>query len=84
MAKMRKNSYTLSLTASQTLAYILRSVSEGNNENQIADRFDGDTELVKTWVDALKRIHFLVKNYFDELIITPDGADHLQKYNSYR
>jgi hypothetical protein len=84
MAEMRKNSYTLNLTASQTLAYILRCISEGKNENQIVDRFNGDTELVETWVDALKRIHFLVKNYFDELIVTPDGADHLQKFNSYR
>ena len=81
---MHKNSYTLSLTASQTLAYILRCISEGKNENQIAERFDGDIEVVKAWVDALKRIHFLVKNYFDELIITPDGADHLQKFNSNR
>ena len=81
---MRKNSYTQSLTASQTLAYILRSLSEGKNENQIADRFDGDTELVKTWVDALRRIHFLVENYFDELIVTPDGADHLRMFNSHR
>ena len=81
---MRKNSYAHSLTASQALAYILRSVSEGKNENQIADRFDGDTELVETWIDALRRIHFLVKNYFDELIITPDGCDHLQKFNSHR
>jgi hypothetical protein len=84
MSKMRRNSYTLSLTASQTLAYILRSVSEGKNENQIADRFNGDAELVRIWVDALKRIHYLVKNYFDELIITPDGVDHLQKFNSHR
>ena len=79
---MRRNSYTRNLTASQALAYIFRSVSEGKNEDQISGRFDGDTELVKTWIDALKRIYLLVKNYFDELVITSDGASYLQKFNS--
>jgi hypothetical protein len=40
---MRKNSYIRGLTESQTLAYILRSISEGKNEDEIAERFDGDT-----------------------------------------
>ena len=81
---MQRSSYTQSLTESQALAYILRLVSEGKNEDQIADRFDGDSELVKTWIDALKQIHFVIKNYFDELIITSDGVNHLQKFNSHR
>jgi hypothetical protein len=81
---MRRNSYTHSLTESQALAYILRSVSEGRNEEQIAERFDGDTELVKTWMDALKQIHFLVTNYFGELIITSEGESYLHKFNSHR
>ena len=81
---MCRNSYTHSLTESQALAYILRSVSEGRNEEQIVERFDGDTELVKTWMDALKQIHFLVTNYFSELIITSEGESYLHKFNSHR
>ena len=55
---MRKNSYIHGLTESQTLAYVLRSIFEGKSEDQIAERFDGDTVLVKTWIDALKQIHY--------------------------
>jgi hypothetical protein len=51
---MRKNSYIHGLTESQTLAYVLRSISEGKSEEQIGERFDGDTVLVKTWIYALK------------------------------
>jgi hypothetical protein len=36
---MRKNSYTIDLTAIQIFAYILRSIYEGKNEEQIAERF---------------------------------------------
>jgi hypothetical protein len=56
----------------------------GKNEEQIAERFDGDTELVKTWMDALKQIHFIITNYFDELVLTPDGKDYLEKFESDR
>jgi hypothetical protein len=81
---MRKNSYINGLTESQTLAYVLRSISEGKSEDQIADRFDGDTALVKTWVDALKRIHFVVTNQFNEQVISSDGKDYLEKFDSHR
>ena len=37
---MRKNSY---ISGSQTLSYVLRCISEGKSEEQIAERFDGDT-----------------------------------------
>jgi hypothetical protein len=81
---MCRNSYIHSLRESQALAHILRSISEGKNEEQIAERFDGDTELVKTWIDALKQIHFVVTNYFGELVITSEGEIYLQKFNSHR
>ena len=45
---MRKNSYIRDLTESQTLFYVLRCISEGKSEDQIAERFNGDTVLVKT------------------------------------
>ena len=61
------------IARSQTLFYVLRSISEGKNEDQIAERFDGDTVLVKTWVDALKRTHLITKNSFKELVVTGDG-----------
>ena len=84
MGKMRRNSYIRGLTESQTLAYVLRCISEGKNEEQIAERFDGDTLLIKTWVDALKQIHFVVTNYFNELVITSDGKNYLEKFDSDR
>ena len=81
---MRRNSYIRDLTESQTLFYVLGCVSEGKSEEQIAERFDGDTVLVKTWVDALKRTHLVVINNFNELVITSDGKNYLQKFNSHR
>jgi hypothetical protein len=81
---MRKNSYIHGLTESQTLAYVLRSISEGKSEEQIADRFDGDLELVKTWIDPLQQIHYIVTNQFNELAITSDGKNYLQKFDSDR
>ena len=84
MGKMRRNSYIRGLTESQTLAYVLRCISEGKSEEQIAERFDGDTLLIKTWVDALKQIHFIVTNHFDELIITSEGKNYLEKFETDR
>ena len=84
MGKMRRNSYIRGLTESQTLPYVLRCISEGKSEEQIAERFDGDTLLIKTWVDALKQIHFVVTNHFDELIITSEGKNYLEKFDSDR
>jgi hypothetical protein len=81
---MRRNSYISSLTENEVLSYILRAISEGQNENEIAERFDGDTELVKTWVNTLKQMHFVIMNYFDELVITQDGVSYLEKFDSYR
>ena len=81
---MRRNSYISNLTEIQVLSYILRSVSEGKNENEIAERFDGDMGLVETWLNALKQMHFIIMNYFDELVITQDGIGYLQKFNSHR
>jgi hypothetical protein len=81
---MRKNSYIRGLTESQTLAYVLRSISEGKSEEQITERFDGDTVLVKTWIDALKQIHYVVTNNFNEIVITSDGENYLQKFDSHR
>jgi hypothetical protein len=81
---MRKNSYIRSLSESQTLAYVLRSISEGKSEEQITERFDGDTVLVKTWIDALKQIHYVVTNNFNEIVITSDGENYLQKFDSHR
>jgi hypothetical protein len=81
---MRKNSYISGLSESQILAYVLRCISEGKSEEQIAERFDGDTVLVKTWIDALKQIHYVVTNQFNELVITSDGKNYLQKSDSDR
>jgi hypothetical protein len=42
------------MSEGQTLAYVLRCISHGKNEDQIVERFDGDMMLVKTWIDSLK------------------------------
>jgi len=81
---MHKKSYIRGLTESQTLGYVLRCISEGKSEEQIGERFDGDIALVKTWIDALKQIHYVVTNQFDELVITSDGKNYLQKFDSNR
>ena len=79
---MHKNSYIHGLTELQILSYVLRSIFEGKSEVQIVDRFDGDTVLVKTWIDTLKQIDFVATNHFNELVITSDGKDYLQKFES--
>ena len=61
------------------LSYILRSIFEGKNEDEL-QRFDGNKELVKTWVDTLKQVQFIVTNCFDELVVTPDAKNYLEKY----
>ena len=82
---MRKNSYIRDLTESQILLfYVLRCVSEGKSEDQIAERFDEDKVLVKTWMDTLKQIHFVVINHFNELVITSEGKNYLEKFDSDR
>ena len=40
--------------------------------------------LVKTWVDVLKQIHLVVTNHFNELVITTDGKNYLEKFDSDR
>ena len=67
----------IGLTESQILAYVLRSISEGKSEEQIAERFDGDIVLVRTWTDALKQMHYVFTNQFNELVITSDGRNYL-------
>jgi hypothetical protein len=81
---MHRNSYVNSLTEIQILAYVLRYISEGKDMDQITERFDGDNRLVKICVEALQEIHFITKNSFNELVITPDGENHLQKFNPHR
>jgi hypothetical protein len=81
---MNKNSNIRGPSESQSLAYVRRCISEGKSEEQIAVRFDGDIVLVRTWTDALKQIHYVVTNHFNELVITLDGKNYLQKFDSHR
>ena len=85
---MHKNSYIHGLTAIQTLSYVLRSIFEGKSEDQIVERFSGDTvirDTVKINLGSmLKQIDFVVTNHFKELVITSDGKNYLQKFDSHR
>ena len=81
---MHKNSKIPKLTEIQILSYVLRCIAERKSEEQIAESLDGDIILVKTWIDALKQIDFVSTNYFDELVITPDGKKYLKIFDSDR
>ena len=74
-------SYDKTITEVQTLAYILRLVSEGKTEKQIIQVFYGDKRLVRTWIETLMEIHFIAMNSFNELAITPDGKNYLDKFH---
>jgi hypothetical protein len=71
------------LTETQTFAYILRSISEGKSEEQIIERLDGDKKLVRIWVETLQQIDFIIRNSFNELVVTPDGEKYLM-YDLHR
>jgi hypothetical protein len=47
------------------------------------ERFVGDEALVKTWLAALKEIHLLEQNSVNELVITKEGREYLQRYNPH-
>ena len=79
---MHKNSKIPELTEIQTMSYVLRCIAERKNEEEIAEILDGDIILVKTWIDALKQLDFISTNYFDELVITPDGKNYLKIFES--
>ncbi|MGH9978656.1 MAG: hypothetical protein ACRD8Z_22920 [Nitrososphaeraceae archaeon] len=76
-----RNSFGKIITEVQTLAYILRFVSEGKTEKQIVEVFNGDQKLVKTWIETLMEIHFIAMNSHNELSITPDGKNYLDKFH---
>lgn len=76
-----RNSYDKTITEVQTLAYILRLVSEGKTEKQIIEVLYGDKKLVRTWIETLMEIYFIAMNSFNELAITPDGKNYLDKFH---
>jgi hypothetical protein len=76
-----RDSFTSNLTGFQILTYILNSISVSKNENQNAERLDGNIKLVRICVDALIHIRLITKNYFDDLILTPDGKEYLEKFD---
>jgi hypothetical protein len=76
-----RNPYDKTITKVQTLAYILRLVSEGKTEKQIIEVLYGDKKLVRTWIETLMEIHFIAINSFNELAITPDGKNYLDKFH---
>jgi hypothetical protein len=81
---MIRNSSGKTLTEVQTLAYILRFVSEGKTEKQIVQIFNGDKKLVRTWIETLMDIHFIRMNSFNESVVTPDGKNYLEKIYLYQ
>ena len=47
--------------ASLSVAYILRLISEGKNDEQTAERFDGNGTLVKHCIGALYPVHLITR-----------------------
>lgn len=80
---IKKNSYNNRLSELQSALYILRCVSEGKNEDQIVERLDGDRQLVKTWLAVLSDIHLVERNFVNELVITREGLNYLERYNPH-
>jgi len=80
---MHRIQYMKTLTETQTLSFVLRSISEGENEEQIVERLDGDRKLVEIWVETLQQIGFITKNSFNKLVVTPDGENYL-KFDLHR
>jgi hypothetical protein len=78
---MFTNSYDKTIAEVQTLVYILRFVSAGKTEKQIVEVFNGDKKLVRTWIETLMEIHFIAINSFNELAITPEGKNYLDKFH---
>jgi hypothetical protein len=76
---MLRNSYGKTIPEVQILAYILRLIFDRKNEKQIVEIFNGDKLLVKTWIETLMEIHFIEMNSFNELVVTPDGKNYLEK-----
>lgn len=80
---IKRNSYINRLSELQSALYILRCVSEGKNEDQIVERLVGDRELVKTWLAVLSDIHLVERNFVNELVITREGLNYLERYNPH-
>jgi hypothetical protein len=80
---IKRNSYINRLSELQSALYILRCVSEGRNEDQIVERFIGDGQLVKTWLEVLSDIRLVERNFVDELVITKEGRKYLERYNPH-
>lgn len=78
---IKRNSYINRLSELQSALYILRCVSEGKNEDQIVERLVGDRQLVKTWLAVLSDIHLVERNFVNELVITREGLNYLERYN---
>jgi hypothetical protein len=78
---MLRNSYRKTIPEVQSMAYILRLISDGKKEEQIVEIFNGDNQLVRTWIETLIEIHFITMNSFSNLVVTPDGNDYLQKFD---
>jgi hypothetical protein len=80
---IKRNSYINRLSELQSALYILRCVSEGKNEDQIVERLVGDRQLVKTWLAVLSDIHLVERNFVNELVITREGLNYLERYNPH-
>ena len=80
---IRRNSYINRLSELQSALYILRCVSEGKNEDQILERLVGDRQLVQTWLAVLSDIHLVERNFVNELVITREGLNYLERYNPH-
>lgn len=62
--------------------YILHSLNEGQNNDQIVQKFDGDSQLVEIWTTFLVNNHWVTRNELGEMVVTERGRLCIRKYGS--
>ncbi len=62
--------------------YILQNIEEGQNNDQIIQKFDGDSQLVEIWATFLGDNHWITKNELGEMAVTEKGRLCIRKYGS--
>jgi hypothetical protein len=62
--------------------YILHNLEEGQTNDQIIQRFEGDSQLVEIWTTFLVDNYWITKNELGGMAVTEKGILCLRKYGS--
>ena len=64
----------------QLAAYLLKCLTGGESESQIAERFGGDRQLIKMWKCFLIHNHWIEEKNEGVWQVTSNGAEALKKH----